>query len=71
MKLTFLKEGHYYNQKIILDRKSVKFEVPKYAAIQQAKYLYDYSAVSLWDLLLDCYSKSYSLWVNELDFWFA
>ena len=47
MKLKFLEKGQYYNQTIILNEKSVEFDVPKHADIEKAKYLYDYDKVSL------------------------
>ena len=31
---------------MILDAKSIKFDVPKHAGIEQTQYIYDYSAVS-------------------------
>ena len=47
LKLEFLEEGQYYNQTIILDKKSIQFDVPKHAGIEETQYLYDYDAVSL------------------------
>ena len=31
---------------MILDAKSIEFDVPKHAGIEQTQYIYDYSAVS-------------------------
>ena len=47
LKLEFLEEGQYYNQTLILDKKSIQFDVPKHAGIEETQYLYDYDAVSL------------------------
>ena len=47
LKLEFLQEGQYFNQTIILDKKSIQFDVPKHAGIDETQYLYDYEAVSL------------------------
>ena len=47
LKLEFLQEGQYFNQAIILDKKSIQFDVPKHAGIDETQYLYDYEAVSL------------------------
>ena len=37
--------------------KSIEFDVPKHADIEQAKYLYDYDAVSCWDLFLKMFKN--------------
>lgn len=47
LKLEFLEKGQYYNETIILEKKSVQFDVPKHAGIEETQYLYDYDAVSL------------------------
>ena len=46
MKLEFLEKGQYYNQTIILDKKTIQLAVPKHAGIEETRYLYDYDAVS-------------------------
>lgn len=38
---------------MIFNGKSVEFDVPRHADIEQTKYLYDYDTVSLWDLFLE------------------
>ena len=37
---------------MILNGKSIEFDVPKHADIEETKYLYDYDAVSRCDLFL-------------------
>ena len=37
---------------MIFNGKSIEFDIPKHADIEQAKYLYDYDAVSCWDKFL-------------------
>ena len=53
LKLEFVEKGQYYNQTMILNENSVEVDVPQHANIQQTQYLYDYGAVSLWDLFLN------------------
>ena len=56
---------------MIVDAKSIEFNVPKHAGIEQTKYIYDCSVVSLcclWDL-----SKSFKSnynWIFRDHFWF-
>lgn len=53
LELEFVEKGQYYNQTMILNENSVEVDVPQHANIQQTQYLYDYDAVSLWDLFLN------------------
>ena len=55
--MQFLEKGRYYNQTMTLYGKSIEFDVPKHADIEQAKYLYDYDAVSCWDLFLKMFKN--------------
>ena len=47
MKLKFQEKGQDYVDKIKFNNKSVEFDVPKHAGLEEAKYLNDYEAVRL------------------------
>ena len=65
LKLKFLEKGQYYNQTMIFDEKSVEFDVPRHADIEQTKYFYDYDTVSFWDLFLEKL-ENLKEWLNNV-----
>lgn len=47
MNLKFQEKGQDYVEKIKINNKSVEFDVPKHAGLEEAKDLNDYEAVRL------------------------
>lgn len=53
MKLKFQEKGQDYVETIKVNKKSVEFDVPKHAGLEEAKYLNDYEAVRLTNVSIE------------------
>jgi len=58
-KLRFFEKDGYYEEKVKVDQKTVEYQVPKHAGVEQSEYLNDYDTnliVMKIDRLKQCYA---------------